>query len=108
MRPSHHEPAKLKGAIQEIINGCIYGGAIGLASAAAFHFASMRFLPRYRQLTIQFRTFIAVGIVFTPACWHIDQNLLRYEREMVAFERREKIRKMEEDISNGQYVDLYK
>jgi hypothetical protein len=68
----------------------------------------MRFVPRYRQLTVQFRTFIAVWIVFTPACWQIDQNLLRYERDMAAFDRREKVRKMEEAISSGQYVDLYK
>lgn len=68
----------------------------------------MRFLPRYRQLTIQFRTFIAVGIVFTPACWQIDQNLLRYEREMAALDRQEKIRKMEEAINNGTYSEVYK
>lgn len=64
----------------------------------------MRYWARYRSLTVQFRTFIGLGIVLTPACWHIDQNLLEYERK-IAFEQKElKRRRIEEAVEKGEYT----
>jgi len=64
----------------------------------------MRWSPQYRGLTTQFKTFIGLGIfVITPACWLIDQNLLRYERRIAMEQKLERRRKLEEAVEKGEY-----
>lgn len=76
---------------------------MGLAAGTIFHFGSMRFWPKYQALTVQFRTFIGVSFVITPACWRIDHNLLRYERRVAMQQKEERRRKMEEAVASGNY-----
>ena len=72
-------------------------------AGTAFHMASMRFWPRYSALTVQFRTFIGVGFVVTPACWRIDNNLLKYERKISLQHKQERRRKLEAAVESGEY-----
>ena len=126
MRPAHHEPKKVEGAIREvcfpsnwyyylypfintcfrlqIVDGAVRGGLFGIVTGTIFHFSAMRWSPQYRGLTTQFKTFIGLGIfVITPACWLIDQNLLRYERRIAMEQKLERRRKLEEAVEKGDY-----
>lgn len=80
------------------------GGLYGLISGVAFHFAANRFSPKYRGLTVQFRTFIQLGFVFTGACWLIDTGLVEYERKIASEQRALRIKKLEDAVESGEYT----
>lgn len=73
---------------------------MGLVSGVLFHFGAQRFSPKYRSLTVQFRTFIQVAFVITGACWAIDNNLIVYERSVAQKQREERLRRMEEQAND--------
>ncbi|VVT46142.1 uncharacterized protein SAPINGB_P001067 [Magnusiomyces paraingens] len=103
MKPAHHSPEKIQGAIDVIVDGGVKGGAAGLVAGAISHFVAQKYSPKYRSLTVQFRTFIQLAFVITGACWVIDNNLLAYERQISREQRELRIKKME-DLANDYYT----
>lgn len=72
-------------------------------SGVAFHFAAQKWSPKYRGLTVQFRTFIQLAFAITGACWVIDNGLLVYERKISYEQRQLRIKRMEEAVESGEY-----
>ncbi|CAN6662201.1 hypothetical protein TRVA0_034S00232 [Trichomonascus vanleenenianus] len=106
MRPGHHEPEKLQGAIDVILTnaaiGGIKGGVVGLGAAFAAH----RCMPLYKTLTIPFKVFIQLGFMITGGCWRVDRELVRYERRIRFQQLHEERQRLEDAASRGEYVDL--
>ncbi|KAA8915858.1 hypothetical protein TRICI_001983 [Trichomonascus ciferrii] len=106
MRPAHHEPSKVQGAIDVILKngaiGGIKGGIVGLACAGLAH----KYWPAYKYITRPFKVFIQLGFIITVGCYSVDTALIEYEKKLRHEHLLEQRRKMEAAVERGEVVDI--
>lgn len=89
------------------MKGGLQGGSVGFLTGVAAYFAGNKFIPAYRGLTVQFKTFIQLAFVITGACWVIDNDLIAYERKVSMEQRALRIQRLNEAVERGEYDQPY-
>ncbi|ODQ65715.1 hypothetical protein NADFUDRAFT_82698 [Nadsonia fulvescens var. elongata DSM 6958] len=107
MKPAHHAPEKVEGAVDVILQGTAIGGTKGLFAGLALGTYIRYFQPKvWQRTTIQFRSFVLISLFCGGAVFSADKRLVDYEQKLRYEDIVQKSKLLDEAAERGEFIDF--